>query len=352
MKVAGKNVGAGAPTFIIAEAGANWKYCEDTRANYKNALRLIDIASASGADAVKFQVYKADKLYLENAGKAAYLEQDKSIYRIIKEREIPYEWLVDLKGYSDSRNIIFLATPFDERSADELEAIGVPAYKIASYTISHIPLLRYIASFGKPVILSTGASELEDIDLAISVVENKCGGQVALMQCTAKYPAPLESINLRAISVMKQRYGVPVGLSDHSRDPFIAPAGAVALGADIIEKHYTVDNAMDGPDHSFAVLPEELSAMVRCIRDMEKARGDFRKDIGPEAKELYDFCRRKIYAARDIGEGKLIGAEDIAVLRSGQGPKGLDPVHYDEVLGRRSRVAIKKNSPITWDVLS
>ena len=352
IKIGNKAIGSGSPTFIIAEAGANWKYTSSMEKNFNNAKDMIDIAAKSGADAVKFQVYKAEKLYVENAGNAEYIGKEKPIYEIIKEMELPYEWLKELKSYCDSKNIIFMATPFDEDSADVLNELEVPIYKIASYTISHLPLIEHIASFNKPVILSTGASDLEDISEAIRAIKKNGNKMIALTQCTAKYPAPLDTINLKVIPELKKRFKLPVGLSDHSREFDIAPLGAVALGADIIEKHFTVSNKYEGPDHGFAILPDELVKMVSGIRKMEKARGrNGKKTVQPEEKELYSFCRRAIYSSEDISKGSLITQDNVAVLRSGNARKGLAPVFMTEIMGKTALKKIKKGSPINWKVI-
>jgi N-acetylneuraminate synthase len=349
MQIEGRKIGDGCPVFIIAEAGANWKCFDSSKKNYACAERMIDAAADAGADAIKFQVYKAEKLYVKNAGEAGYIGKKRSIYDIIRDMEMPYEWLGKLKEKADKRNIVFMGTPFDEASADALKSIGVSAYKIASYSISHLPLLQHIASFAAPVILSTGASDVRDIETAVEVLGPRTSGRVALMQCTAKYPAPLETINLRVIPLLKKRFGVPVGLSDHSREPYVAPLGAVALGADIIEKHFTLSNKYDGPDHGFAVEPHELKDMVGSIRKMQLALGDADKRVLREEKELYDFCRRKIYTSRTIKRGHVLDSEDLCILRSGTAKKGLDPSCLNEIIGKKTRRRLEKGMPVTWE---
>jgi len=351
IRIADREIGDGNPCFIIAEAGANWRYCDDPEKNFQHALELIDMASKAGADAVKFQVYRAERLYAKDAGHADYIGKKKSIYQTIHEMELPYDWLPQLKEHCDKKKIIFLATPFDEESTDKLEGIGVPTYKIASYTITHLPLLEYIARKRKPVILSTGASNLQDIEEALGCIMDAGNQQIALMQCTAKYPAPLESLNLRVIDALKRRFSIPVGLSDHSREPLIGPLGAVALGANMIEKHFTTDNSLEGPDHGFAVLPGELKEMIDSIRALEGALGKGEKDISEDEKELYRFARRYIYSIKDIPEGEGISPENVSVLRSGNLKPGLEPRHLREVLGKKARKNIKAGTGITWDLL-
>ncbi|RLA62849.1 MAG: shikimate dehydrogenase [Epsilonproteobacteria bacterium] len=351
IKIGGRLVGGDEPCFVIAEAGSNWHYCDDMEKNHEHALRLIDLAAEAGVDAVKFQLYRAERLYTRGAGHADYLNNRKSIYELIKNTEVPYSWLNELKSYCEGLGLVFLATPFDEDSVDALEDIGVAAYKIASYTITHRPLLEYISGTGKPIILSTGASTLPDIREAVKWIVVKGNKQIALMQCTAKYPAQLNTINLRAIPRLKERFKMPVGLSDHSREPTIAPFGAVALGANLIEKHYTTDNCLEGADHSFAILPNELKEMVAGIRGIEAALGGSEKTVQAVEQELYDFARRRIHATRTIKKGETLTHKNIAVLRSGKVAPGLEPKYLKEIIGRKAGVEIKKDEGIQWELM-
>jgi len=346
IKIANRYIGEGAPCFIIAEAGSNWRICEDMKKNYQHLLKMIDIAVKAKADAVKFQLYRARKLYVEDAGCADYIGKKKKIYDIIKETELPYEWLPKLKEYCDKKGILFLCSPFDINSVEELEKVGVCAYKIASYSITYTSLLKHIARKGKPIILSTGASDLKDVNKAIETIKNEGNNQISLMQCTAKYPAPLETINLKTIPFLIKKFNVPVGLSDHSREPIIAPLGAVALGAKIIEKHFTTDNNLPGPDHNFAILDHELISLVEGIRKMERCLGKSNKKVQESEQELYQFCRRRIYAIKDIKKGDVFAEDNIAVLRSGKKERGLEPENFEKILGKKSTENIKKNSPI------
>lgn len=351
IKIGNKFVGGSQQCFIIAEAGANFRISEDPETNFEHALKLINIAVEAKADAVKFQLYRTDKMYVKGAGYADYIGKKKSIYQIIKEMEVPYKWLPKLKEYCDKRGIIFLCTPFDKESVDQLEKIGIGAYKIASYAITHIPLLKHIARKGKSIILSTGASNLKDIKEAIETIKSEGNNQIALMQCTAKYPAPLSTINLKTIPILIKEFGTPVGLSDHSREPLIAPIGAVALNAKIIEKHFTTNNNLPGPDHGFAILPDELKRMVWSIRDMEKALGKQKKEVLESEKELYEFARRHIYAKKNIKKGEEFGEDNLVILRSGKAKKGLEPSRFEYIKGRKASNGIKKDEPITEECI-
>ncbi|MCK4589151.1 MAG: N-acetylneuraminate synthase family protein [Nanoarchaeota archaeon] len=351
MKIGNKEINENSPCFIIAEAGANFRISDDPEINLKHALKLIDIAVGAKADAVKFQLYKAEKLYVKKAGKADYIGKEKTINQIIQEMELPYEWLPKLKKYCDEKNIIFLCTPFDEESVDELEKIGIEAYKIASYTISHIPLLKHIAKKGKPMIISTGASNIEDIKKAIKAVKEENNEKIILMQCTAKYPAPLNTINLKVIPDLEKIFDVSVGLSDHSREPWIAPLGAVALGAGVIEKHFTTDNSLPGPDHGFAILPNELKELVNNIRKMEKVLGKEKKEILEDEKELYVFARRHIYTKKNIKKKEILSENNLIILRSGKERKGLEPSRFETIKGKRAAKDIKKDEPLTEEYI-
>ena len=347
MKIGNREVSKESPCFIIAEAGANFRISSNQEKNYAHALKLIDIAVEAKADAVKFQLYRSEKLYSKSAGSAEYIGKTKSISQIIKELELPYEWLQNLKKYCDEKKILFLCTPFDEESVEQLEKINISAYKIASYTISHIPLLRYIAKKGKPMILSTGASNFDDIDKAIEVIKREGNNNIIILQCTAKYPAPLSTLNLKVLVSLQEKYPYLVGLSDHSREPFIGPMGAVTLGAKVIEKHFTTDNSLDGPDHGFAILSHELIELVSNIRKLEQALGSNQKVVLNEEKELHHFARRCIYASKNISKGEIFSKDNLVILRSGNDEKGLEPFRYDDLIDKKATLNMEKDTIIT-----
>ncbi|MFA5412009.1 MAG: N-acetylneuraminate synthase family protein [Candidatus Micrarchaeia archaeon] len=329
IKIGNRMAGEGEPCFIIAEAGSNHN------GKLEQAKKLIDEAAKAGADAVKFQLFKAEKLYVKPAGSADYLKDGKSIFQIIKDMELPEEWLGTLSSYCDKKGIFFLSSVFDEESADLLDRY-VPAHKIASYECNHIPLIRHVARKGKPVIISTGASTMEEIRDAVNAVRSE-GAQLALMQCTAKYPAPLTAVNVKVVKTLMDKFDVPAGFSDHSREPFIAPLAAVALGASIIEKHFTLDNSLPGPDHKFALEPGELKLLVEYIRGTEKALGTEEKFVLPEEKELYDFAKRSIHAIRNIRKGEIFSSENVAALRPGKAGRGLPPKYLEQIIGKKAK---------------
>ena len=339
VKIEDRWIGDGERCFIIAEAGSNHN------GSMEQARRLIDVAVDAHVDAVKFQLFRASKLYPKEAGRSDYLKQDRSIYDIIAEMEMPYEWLPDLADYCREKGIMFLSSVFDEESVDKLDPY-VPAYKIASYEMTHLPLVRHIAGKGKPVIISTGTANLEEVDETVEAFFGTGNRDLMLMQCTASYPAPTDSLNLRAVQTMKSAFGVPAGLSDHSRDPLIAPMAAVALGADLVEKHYTLSNLLPGPDHQFALEPAELGMMVANIREVERALGTGEKTHHSVESELRAFARRSIFAIQDVAKGDQFTPDNVAVLRKGNLEAGLAPKYYDAVLGSVARRPIPAGSAI------
>lgn len=331
--ISGRKVGPGHPCFIVAEAGSNHN------GSYDSALKLIDAARTAGVDAVKFQTFRADKLYPKKGGTADYLKTDKPIYEIIREMEMPYEWIPKLAAYCRQKGVLFFSAPFDEHSVDVLEP-HVPVFKVASYESTHLPLLRHIARKGKPIILSTGATTLEEIDEAIATIRAEGNEDIILMNCVAAYPAPVEDSNLLTIPALQQRLGIPVGISDHTRDHRVVPIASVAVGGNIIEKTFTLSNRLPGPDHAYSVEPPELAEMVRLMRDAQKALGDGKKRIMPSEKELRDFARRSVLSIRDIQKGEAFSRENIAVLRQGKIPRGAHPRYFEKLLGRKARRGI------------
>jgi N-acetylneuraminate synthase len=335
-------IGEGEPCFIIAEAGSNHNGSLD------QAFRLIDVAANARVDAVKFQLFRASRLYPKNAGLSSYLKQDKPIYEVIRELEMPYDWLPKLSAHCKSKNIRFLASVFDEESADQLNPY-VESFKIASYEMTHVDLIRHVAEKGKPVIISTGTANLDELAETVREFIKTGNDGLILMHCTAAYPAPIDSLNVRAIATMKSKFGVPVGLSDHSRDPVIGPLLALGVGAALIEKHFTLSNSLPGPDHKYALEPGELQLMVKSIRDAEKALGTGEKVSQEVETELREFARRSVFAIRNISTGEMFNGENTAVLRSGLHSKGLPPKAYPSILGRRAKRNIAAESTIQQD---
>lgn len=339
IRVGGRDIGPGRPCFVIAEAGSNHN------GSLTQAMQLIDVAVDAGADAVKFQLFRASRMYPRGAGTSDYLKSATPIYDIIAAMEMPYEWLPELSAHCSRRHIIFLATAFDEESADRLDP-WVPAFKIASYEMTHLPLVRHIAAKGKPLIISTGTATIDEIAETVNACRQEGNDTIALLQCTAAYPAPLESLNIRVVETLAATFGVPAGLSDHSRDPVIAPVAAVACGAAILEKHFTLDNDLPGPDHRFALEPAELRLMIERIREAESALGALEKVHVPVEDELRVFARRSVFAIEAIRAGDVFSATNVAVLRCGKRPAGIAPVEFPRVIGRRASRDIEQDSAI------
>lgn len=323
---------------IIAEAGSNWRCGTPTR-DIKMAKSLIDVAVEAGADAVKFQTYRPETVYVPNAGDSDYLSEagiKESITEIFKDLSMPYEMIPQLVEYCQKQNIQFMSTPFSIADAKAVDPY-VKTHKIASYEISHIRLIEFIAKTGKPVIISTGGATYKDIEWAMNHFYKNGGKTISLMQCTAKYPAPLSTLNLKVIPELINRFKIPVGLSDHSRDPLIGPVGAVALGATIIEKHFTLHNKLPGYDHSFAILPDELKQMVKAIRQIEEALGSGKKEVQKEERELREYAQRSVQAIREIKKGDILSeGNNLDVLRSGKQKQGLHPKYMTEIEGKKA----------------
>ena len=342
-EIAGRPVGPGARSYVIAEAGANHNR------DLGIAKELIDIAADAGADAVKFQVYRGADIYSTKAPRFKYLADERSPSVLLEAIALPREWLPALAEHADSRGIAFFATPFDGHAVDMLAAVGVPAMKIASFELVDLDLIRRAASVGVPIVLSTGMATYGEIDDALEAVSESGNGEVALLRCASLYPAPARIINLRSMATMRQAFGVPVGLSDHTTG-IAVPTGAAALGADLLEKHFTLSRTMTGPDHPFALEPEELRAMVAAVREVEVALGNGRLE-GPseeEADEMYRLARRSVVAAVRIPAGTTITREMLTTKRPGYGMK---PKDMNAVVGRVARADIECDDVVTWEMV-
>ncbi|MBM3561209.1 MAG: N-acetylneuraminate synthase [Alphaproteobacteria bacterium] len=339
-----RHVGDGSRCFIIAEAGVNHD------GKVEDAHRLVDAAAEAGADAVKFQTFDADALATADAPKAAYQVETtgaaESQRDMLKRLELPREAHAALKAHCEQRGLVFLSTPFDPGSIDFLVRLGVLAFKTPSQEIINLPYLRQIARYRRPMIVSTGNSTMAEVDIAVATIEAE-QAPFALLHCVSQYPAAAAATNLRAMVTLKAAYGVPVGFSDHSVGTAI-PIAAAALGAKIIEKHYTLDRSRAGPDHRASLEPGELASMVRDIRLVEAALGDGRKRPAPGEPELGRAARKSLVAARDLPAGTVLDAEAMAAKRPGT---GISPALIDFVIGRRLRRPVAEGAIITLDVL-
>lgn len=318
-------------TFIIAEAGVNHNGSMDF------ALKLVDAAKKAGADAVKFQTFKAGKLVKKDAEKAQYQKKstgsEETQFEMLKKLELSEKDFLELKAYCDSAGIMFLSSAFDEESAEFLNSLGMEMFKIPSGEITNLPYLRKIGSFKKPVILSTGMSYLEEVADAVAVFD-ACGlsrSVLSILHCSTEYPALFHEVNLKAMLTMLEAFkGVTIGYSDHTRGIEI-PIAAVALGAKVIEKHFTLDRNMQGPDHKASLEPDQLAEMVKSIRNVEVAIGDGKKIPCPSEIPNRGIVRKSIVAARNIKKGEIISSNDIQAKRPGL---GVSPMRWDEIIGK------------------
>jgi N-acetylneuraminate synthase len=334
-------IGDGEPCFIIAEAGVNHN------GDLALAKRLIDAAADAGSDAVKFQTFHAENIVTSKAVKADYQKvttsSEESQYKMLKKLELAESIFFDLAEYASQKQILFLSTPFDTESVDLLDDVGVPAFKIPSGEITNFPLLKKIARKNKPVILSTGMSTLGEVEAAFFYLKKEGAQSLILLHCTTCYPAPVASINLRAMESLRHAFHVPVGYSDHSEGITI-PIAAAAMGACIIEKHFTLDRGFEGPDHKASLEPLELKAMVQGIRDVGLALGDGVKRPAPDEERNKEIIRKSLVAAKDIAMGETITEDMLCIKRPGT---GINPVDYSRVLGTISLRAIGKDEVIT-----
>ena len=338
-----KLIGEGKPCFIIAEAGVNHN------GSLELAKKLIDAAKDARADAVKFQTFKAENVVIKNARKAEYqkIAKEESQYEMLKKLELTEEDFRELADYAKKKNILFLSSPFDKESVDLLYELDMPAFKVASGEITNFPLLRYIAKKAKPIILSTGMSTLGEVEEALNVIRSEGAEDVILLHCVSNYPARMEDVNLRAMETLKQAFKIPVGFSDHTLG-ITASIAAVALGACVIEKHFTLDRNLPGPDHKASLEPDELKEMVKAIRDVENVLGGGIKRPTTNEEEIKKIARRSVIAKIDISEGTVITEDMLDVKRPGT---GIEPKYFDLIIGMRAKKDIKKSDIVTWKMI-
>jgi len=328
--------------FIIAEAGVNHNGSVDL------AKKLIDVASISGADAVKFQTFKAENLVVKNTQKADYQKQttdaSESQFDMIKNLELDVDTHKELIAHCQKKDIMFLSTPFDHESIDLLSYLGLQIFKIPSGEITNLPYLRHIGSLGKRVILSTGMSNLGEVGDALNVLINAGTSKdnITVLHANTMYPTPMEDVNLNAMLTIQKEFGVSVGYSDHTLGIEVDIA-AVAMGASVIEKHFTLDKTMDGPDHKASLEPEELKSMVSAIRNIEKALGGSEKKPSPSETVNIDVARKSIVASQSIKKGDKLSSESITTKRPGS---GINPMKWDEIIGTPAKKDYRMDDPI------
>ena len=344
-KIGKKEIEDNSPTFIIAELSAN--HMND----FNIAVKTIEAMAESGADAVKFQTFTPDTITIDCDNNYFQIKQGtvwdgQVLYNLYEDAYMSWDWQPKLKKIAEDLGLIVFSSPFDKTSVDFLEDMDVPAYKIASFEITDVPLIEYVASKGKPIIISTGIADLEDIELAVQTCLDAGNDQIALLKCTSSYPAPLEEINLNTIPDIKERFDVIVGLSDHTLGGEVSVA-SIALGAKIIEKHFILDRNMGGPDSEFSMEPDEFKHMVDSIRNVEKALGTVSYELSDKMKSNREFSR-SLFVVEDMKKGDIITEENVRSIRPGF---GLPPKYLNEIIGKKVNKDLKMGTPFNLDYI-
>lgn len=337
----GRWIGDSQPCFVIAEIGSNHNH------DFDLAKQLIDAAAEAGVDAVKFQTFHAESHYSKRSPGFSYLN-NRNTYDLIKSLELDRSWHAPLKQYAESRSLIFLSSPCDIEAVDELDQLGLSAFKVASFDLSDLTLIRHIAKTKRSIILSTGMANWMEIQRAVDICRETGNEKIILLQCTSLYPAPPYLSNLRSMRVMREVFGLPTGYSDHTESDHICLA-AVAMGACMIEKHFTLDKKLAGPDHLFAIEPEPLKQMMQRLREVESAIGDGSK-AGPRSEEfeMFEKGRRSLHARTRISKGDVISPDMLITKRPGL---GISPHLTDVLVGRVARTDIEEDQWITWEMV-
>jgi len=332
-------------TFIIAEMSANHLQ------NFDRAVEVIKAAKKAGADAVKLQTYTPDTITIDCDNEYFQIKQETiwdgtTLHKLYQEAYTPWEWQPKLKKIAEEEGLVCFSSPFDNTSVDFLEEMNVGAYKIASFEITDIPFIEYIASKGKPVIMSTGIARLGDIQDAVDACRRVGNDKIALLKCTSSYPAPIGEANLRTIPNMQQTFNTVVGLSDHTMGSNVSIA-SIALGAKIIEKHFTLRRADGGADSKFSMEPEEFKVMVDGIREVEKALGDVTYDLTYKQLKSREHSR-SLFITKDVKKGEILTKDNVRSIRPGY---GLETKYINDILGKKARMDVKMGTPIKWDIV-
>jgi len=344
--IAGRPIGPGQPVYVIAELSANHHQ------DYDAAVRLVHAAAEAGADAVKLQTYTPDTITIESDappfrhGKGS-LWEGVTLHDLYQDAYTPWDWQPKLKTLANELGLDCFSSPFDPTAVDFLMAMDVPAFKVASFELVDLPLVRLMAATGLPMIMSTGMATVEEIDEAVAAARDAGATQIALLKCTSAYPSPPEAVNLRAIPAMAERWGLPVGLSDHTTGE-VVPVASVAMGACIIEKHITLSKDDPTPDAAFSLDAAAFKRMVEAVRVAELALGGDRIDPTPAEAESRRF-RRSLFVVEDVAAGEALTARNVRSIRPAD---GLHTRHYEEILGRRAAVAIARGTPLSWELIA
>lgn len=344
MKINNFEIKEDSPVFIIAELSANHN------GSLKNAIETIRAAKRAGADCIKLQTYTADTITIDSNKDDFLIKgtiwEGKNLYKLYQEAYTPWEWHAEIFKIAKEEGLICFSSPFDNSAVDFLESLDAPAYKIASFEITDIPLIEYVASKGKPIIISTGIAEEQDIELALDACRRKGNNDIALLKCTSSYPAPIEEANMCMVKDLAERYNVISGLSDHTMGS-IVPIVATAFGARIIEKHFIIDRSIGGPDASFSMNEEEFTAMVKAVREAEKAIGVVDYTLTEKQAKGKDFSR-SLYVVEDMKEGDIITEKNVRSIRPGF---GMHPKYYKDILGKKVTSDLEKGARVNLEYI-
>jgi pseudaminic acid synthase len=345
IKIGNRTLGKGHPSFIIGELSCNHN------GDYQLAVDSVIAMHAAGVDCLKLQTARPDSITIDSRKKdfiigGGTLWDNKSLFELYTEVHTPWEWHQPLQELAQSLGMEFFSSPFDHDAVEFLEAMNVPAYKIASFEITDIPLIEHAASKGKPIIMSTGVAREDDIREAIEACRRVGNEQIILLKCTSSYPTPLEEVNLNTITLLREKFVVQVGLSDHTIG-YVVPMGAVALGAILIEKHFIMDRSIGGPDSAFSMEPSEFEQMIKNVRDVEKSMGIATLELSAKSEKNREFAR-SLYVVADMAEGDVFSKDNIRSIRP---VFGLSPRHLNEIIGKKATKALEKGTPATWDII-
>jgi len=345
IKIGSRILGNGHSVFIVAEMSAN--HLRD----FDLAVKIIKAAKKAGADAVKLQTYTADTMTIDSDKEYFRIKQGtlwdgETFYGLYKKAYTPWEWQPKLKNIAEEEGLLLFSTPFDKTAVDFLEDMNVPAYKLASFEITDIPLIEHIASKGKPIIISTGIATLSDIEEAVNACKRMGNDQIILLKCTSAYPAPIEEANLRTIPNLAETFGVLSGLSDHTLGISV-PIAAVALGAVMIEKHFTIDRSLGGPDAAFSLELDEFAQMVKSVREVEKALGKVTYQLTDGQRKGKEFAR-SLFVVKNMKKGETFTEENVKSIRPGY---GLHPRYLKDIFGKKALKDIERGTPLTWDLV-